>query len=96
MNPADRRLERLLEAAQAARAPIPGPSPWFEQRVIQALKTEALPSSGFVDGGFIFRFLLGAAALAVVSVILPLVQLENPYTEIYDSAQTTVQLEKIP
>jgi len=95
MNPSDRRLDRLLEAAQGSREPIPHPSPWFEQRVILALKEEAIPLSGLIDGGLIFRFLIGAAGLMALSIILASVQINNPYIETIELANTTAQLEKI-
>lgn len=96
MNPSDHRLNRLLEAAQKARPPLPGIPPWFEHGVIIALRTEPNPSSRLFESRFIFRMLAGAAVLMAVSVILPLVQVKNPYLETMELANTTAQMEKIP
>jgi len=95
MNPSDDRLNRLLEAAQGACPPEPEPSPWFEQRVLAALKEQAPTLSSLIDGRFLFRILAGGALVMAFSAILPLVQVKNPYLETMELANTTtVQMEK--
>lgn len=93
MNPSHNRLERLLGAARD-RTPIPEPSPWFEQRMISALRTE---EGAFADSfALVFRFLAGAALLMALSVILASAQPRNPYLETMEMAGKTMQMEKIP
>jgi hypothetical protein len=99
MNPPDPKLDRLLEAAQNACPPIPQPPPWFEQRMIQSLRRDMIPLAGPVnedryEDRFIFRILGGAALLMAISIILPLVQIKNPYLETMQWVQA-VQMEKI-
>jgi hypothetical protein len=96
MNPADLRLERLLGAAQRACPPVPEPSPWFEQRVISALRTDTAPASGIFDGLIVLRFLSGAALLMAASLILSFVQIKNPYLETLEWINPTSQIERIP
>jgi hypothetical protein len=92
MNPIEHRLSRLLEAAQKACPPIPEPSPWFEQRMIQALRTEAAPLSNYIESVLIFRILAVAAIIMVASAILPFAQPKDPYTENMNLANSTLQL----
>ncbi len=96
MNPADHRLQRLLEAAQRACPPVPVSSPWFEQRVISALRAETAPPSGSFDGRIVFRLLGGAAVLMTASLVLPFVQIKNPYLETLEWINPTSQMEEIP
>jgi hypothetical protein len=96
MNPADLRLERLLEAAQRACPSVSEPSPWFEQRLISALRAETAPSSGIFDGLIVFRLLSGAALLMTASLILSFVQIKNPYLETLEWINPTSQIERIP
>jgi hypothetical protein len=92
MNLIDHRLNRLLEAAQRACPPIPEPSPWFEQRMIQLLRAEKNPFCGYFEGVLIFRVLMVAVVIMAVSVTLPLAQTKNPYVETLDLANSTVQM----
>jgi len=89
------RLNRLLEAARAACPPVAGPSPWFEQRVLQNLR-EQPPSlvCGF-DGMLAFRIFAVAAVVTVVSVVLPFLRPANPYLEAFDETNSVVQLEQV-
>jgi hypothetical protein len=92
MNPIERRLDRLLEAAQKTCPPIPASSPWFEQRVLMALRKEGTPLSSYLDGLLTFRILALAAVITVVSVGLPFVQMKNPYIETMNLANSTIRL----
>jgi hypothetical protein len=91
MNPIERRLDRLLEAAQNACPPIPASSPWFEQRVLMALRKDTTPLSSYLDSTLTFRILALAAVITMVSVVLPFVQVKNPYTETMNLANSTVE-----
>ena len=94
MNPSDDKLNRLLEAAQSARPPIPEPSPWFEQRMVQALKAEETGFAAFLDFRLIFRTMAFAAVIAAVSVILPLTQVKSPYADVLTLADSGLQWEQ--
>ena len=91
MNLIDHRLNRLLEGAQRACPPIPEPPPWFEQRMIQLLRAEKNPFSGYLEGVPFFRIFAVAVVIMAVSVTLPLAQPKNPYLETLDLANSTVQ-----
>jgi hypothetical protein len=96
MNTPDDRLNRLLEAAQKACPPIPAIPAWLEHGVVVSLRAEPSPSFGFFDSRFVFRLLAGAAVVTAASVVLPLIQVKNPYIETMELANTTPQMEKIP
>jgi hypothetical protein len=95
MNPIDPRLDRLLEAALKACPPVPEPSAWFEQRMIQSLRAEAAPFFAYLDGMIIFRSFIFAAVITSVSVLLPAMQVRNPYLETVDLATATTQMEQM-
>jgi hypothetical protein len=99
MNPSDDRLDRLIRAARAHQAnePVPPLSPWLEQRVIWALRENRdNTSQGWLNGGILFRYLVGAAVLAAVSLTLPFTLQGNPYLEMLDWTSPMTDLEKIP
>jgi hypothetical protein len=95
MNPLENRLDRLLAAAQNACPPIPPPTPWFEQRLVQLVLAELNPFPPAFEGIVIFRSLVFAAVIAVVSVALPLLRPANPYRETLDLVNSGVQLEQL-
>ncbi len=95
MNPIDHRLERLLEAARLGCPPVPEPSPWFEQRLVQVLRNDTDFLSSFPDGILLLRILTVAAVVALVSVILPLAQTDDPYREGLDLTNSSLQLEQM-
>jgi hypothetical protein len=96
MNPSENRFNRLLDAAQQACPPVPGPSPWFEQKVMRALKAQQMSLADFFDGAFIFRMLGGAAGVMAISLILTLAPAQNPYTDLMASIDTTAQTNQLP
>ena len=95
-DPVSRKLERLLDAAQVACPPVPAPSPWFEQRMLQRLRSEAAPSFGAFEGALIFRMLCFAAACAFVCISLPLMQTSNPYRDTLNLANSAAQIGQQP
>jgi hypothetical protein len=94
MNPSEEKLNRVLEAAQSARPPIPHPSPWFEQRMVQALKAEETSFFGFLDVRLIFRAMAFASVIAAVSISLPLIQATSPYADVLNLADTGLRWEQ--
>lgn len=95
-DPVSRKLERLLDAAREACPPVPPPSPWFEQRMLQRLRSDAAPSLGAFEGVLIFRMLCFAAACAFVCVSLPLMQTSNPYRDTLNLANSAAQIGQTP
>ena len=99
MKPIDKivegRLERLLEAAQAACPPVASPSPWFEQRVIQALLSEPPSLFAALDNVLVFRMLACACVITLASVALPLLQTKNPYVEAFDLTNSAIQIDQV-
>ena len=95
-DPASRKLERLLDAAREACPPVPPPSPWFEQRMLQRLRSDTAPSFAAFEGALIFRMLCFAAACAVVCVCLPLTQTSNPYRDTLNMANSAAQIGQLP
>jgi hypothetical protein len=95
-DPVSRKLERLLDAAREACPPVPPPSPWFEQRMLQRLRSDGAPSLGAFEGVLIFRMLGFAAAFAFVCVCLPLFQTSNPYRDTLNLANSAAQIGQLP
>ena len=95
MHPSEDRLNRLLEAAQEACPGVPEPSPWFEQRVLAALREQVPTLTNLIEGWFLFRIVAAGALLMALSLALPLLQVKNPYLETLELANTTTaQMEK--
>ena len=95
-DPVGRKLERLLDAAREACPPVPPPSPWFEQRMLQRLRSDATLSFGALEGMLIFRILGFASAFALICVCLPLFQTNNPYRETLSLANSAAQFGQMP
>lgn len=95
-DPILRRLERLLDAAQSACPPVPAPSPWFEQRMLQRLRADTSASFAALEGTLIFRMLCFAVVVALVSVALPLLQIKNPYRETLEMVNSAAQISQYP
>lgn len=95
-DPVSRKLERLLDAAREACPPVPPPSPWFEQRMLQRLRGDAATPFAALEGALIFRILCFAAACALVCVSLPLMQTTNPYRDTLNLANSAAQIGQMP
>ena len=94
MNPSEDTLNRLLEAAQSARPPIPEPSAWFEQRMMQVLTAEETSFFAFLDLRLIFRAMALASVIAAVSISLPLIHATNPDADVLALADSGLQWEQ--
>jgi len=94
MNSSDEKLNRLLEAAQSARPPIPEPSAWFEQRMVQALKAEEIGFAAFFDFRLVFRAMAFASVIAALSISLPLIQAKSPYNDEINLADSGLRMEQ--
>lgn len=94
MNSSEDQLNRLLEAAHSAIPPIPEPSPWFEQRMVQALQAEETSFFAFLDVRLIFRAMAFASVIALVSISLPLIEVKNPDADVLNLADSGLQMEQ--
>lgn len=93
MNPLDQCLNRLLRTALQACPPPPSPSPWFEQRMLEALRNTSTSLGDYLDSILAFRVLAVATVIMAICVALPLFQTTNPYRETLAYANSLIQTE---